>query len=86
MALADQVAGHRLGLINPYLYALSTAHARGVVDITEGNNTVSFPQNGHLDTVKGFSALPGYDLASGVGTVNAASFVPELAYLGRHNY
>ena len=26
---------------------------------------------------------PGYDLASGVGTVNAASFVPQLAYLGQ---
>ena len=86
VALADQVAGHRLGLINPYLYALSAAHAKGVVDITKGNNTVSFTQNGHLYTVEGFSALPGYDLASGVGTVNAASFVPELAYLGRHYY
>ena len=47
---------------------------------------MSFPQNGHLYTVKGFGAVPGYDLASGVGTVNAASFVPELAYLGRHYY
>ena len=84
VALADQVAGHRLGLINPYLYELSAAHASGIVDITKGNNTVSFTQNNHLYTVKGFSAAPGYDLASGVGTVNAAAFVPELAYLGRH--
>jgi hypothetical protein len=29
--------------------------------------------------VQGFPALPGYDLASGVGTVDAAKFVPELA-------
>ena len=85
VALTDQVAGHKLGLINPYLYELSAAHAPGVVDITQGNNTVSFVQNGHTYTVKGFSALPGYDLASGVGTVNAAAFVPELAYLGRHH-
>ena len=84
VALADQVAHHRLGLINPYLYELSAAHAPGIVDITKGNNTVSFTQNSHLYTVKGFSAAPGYDLASGVGTVNAAAFVPELAYLGRH--
>ena len=84
VALADQVAHHRLGLINPYLYELSAAHAPGIVDVTEGNNTVSFTQNNHLYTVKGFSAAPGYDLASGVGTVNAAAFVPELAYLGRH--
>ena len=45
VALADQVAGHSLGLINPALYALSAAHAPGLVDVTEGNNTVSFIQN-----------------------------------------
>ena len=79
MALADQVAHHPLGLINPALYALSAEHAPGLVDITQGNNTVSFTQNGTNYTVPGFDALPGYDLASGVGTVNAARFVPELA-------
>jgi subtilase family serine protease len=84
VALADQVAGHPLGLINPSLYALSAARAPGIVDVTDGNNTVSFTQNNHQYTVSGFSAAPGYDLASGVGTVNAASFVPELAYLGGH--
>ncbi len=84
VALADQVAAHPLGLINPYLYELSAARAKGIVDVTKGNNTVSFTQNNHLYTVKGFSAAPGYDLASGVGTVNAASFVPELAHLGRN--
>ena len=47
---------------------------------------MSFPQNNHLYTVRGFNAAPGYDLASGVGTVDAAFFVPELAYLGRHYY
>ena len=86
VALADQVAGHKLGLINPYLYELSAAHAPGIVDITKGNNTVTFLQNGHTYTVQGFSALPGYDLASGVGTVNAAAFVPELAHLGRNSW
>jgi subtilase family serine protease len=79
VALADQVAGHSLGLINPALYFLSAVHAPGLVDITQGNNTVSFTQNGKSYTVPGFSARPGYDLASGVGTVNAALFVPELA-------
>jgi hypothetical protein len=34
-----------------------------------------------VPTVTGFSARPGYDLASGVGTINAARFVPELAHL-----
>jgi subtilase family serine protease len=78
VALADQVAGHSLGLINPALYAMSAAHAPGLVDVTQGNNTVSFLQP-TLVTVKGYAAGPGYDLASGVGTVDAALFVPELA-------
>jgi subtilase family serine protease len=78
VALADQVAHHSLGLINPALYRLLAEHAPGLVDVTKGNNTVAFTQNGHLFTVPGFSAGPGYDLASGVGTINAALFVPEL--------
>jgi subtilase family serine protease len=79
VALADQVAGHPLGVINPYLYQLSARHAPGIVDVVTGNNTVSFRQGGKLYTVHGFPARPGYDLASGVGTVNAPDFVQELA-------
>jgi subtilase family serine protease len=79
VALADQVAGRPLGLINPALYALSAAKAPGIVDVTAGNNSVEFVQNNALVYVKGYNAGPGYDLASGVGTVNAALFVPELA-------
>ena len=52
-----------------------------MVDVTSGNNTVTFSQNGQTYTVQGYSARPGYDLASGVGTVNGAAFVPELAFL-----
>jgi subtilase family serine protease len=84
VALADQAAGHSLGLINPALYKLSAGHAPGIVDITKGSNTVSFKQGGKKHTVKGFRAVPGYDLASGVGTVNAAVFVPELVNLLSH--
>jgi subtilase family serine protease len=79
VALTDQVARHSVGFINPALYALSAERAPGLVDITHGNNTVGFTQNGTLYTVQGYSAGRGYDLASGVGTVNAALFVPELA-------
>jgi subtilase family serine protease len=84
VALADQVAGHPLGLINPALYKLSAEHAPGIVDVTSGNTTVSFTQNGKLYTVKGASAKRGYDLASGVGTINGAYFVPELAWAAGH--
>jgi subtilase family serine protease len=86
VALADQVAGHPLGLINPALYKLEAEHARGIVDVTAGNNTVSFDQ-GTGDqgtgagpvTVKGYPAGKGYDLVTGVGTVDAQQFVYELA-------
>jgi subtilase family serine protease len=80
VALADQVAGHPLGLINPALYALKAEHAPGLVPVTIGNNTVSFTQNGKLYTVHGYSASAGYSMSAGVGTVNAALFVPELAW------
>jgi hypothetical protein len=47
--------------------------------VREGSNTITFVQGGKRYTVRGFAARPGYDLVSGVGTVNAAYFVPELA-------
>ncbi len=84
VALADQVAGHPLGLINPALYRLAAARQPGITDVTKGNNTVSFTQNNQQDTIQGFSARPGYDLATGLGTVNAPYFVPELARLAGH--
>jgi subtilase family serine protease len=81
VALADQVAGHRLGLINPALYKLGwlSQHGdshTGLVDITTGNNS--------FGGVTGFDAVPGYDLASGWGTINAAKFVPALAAAASH--
>jgi subtilase family serine protease len=81
VAQAAQVAGHPLGLVNPKLYSMLAYHARGLVDVTSGNNTVSFIQGtpATTDTVQGYSAQPGYDLVTGVGTLNAAQFVPELA-------
>jgi subtilase family serine protease len=86
VALANQWSvqhhGHLVGPINPALYRMSAmGKAAGIVDVTSGNNTVSFSQGGTVHTVTGFAARPGYDLASGVGTVDAARFVPELAAL-----
>jgi subtilase family serine protease len=84
VALADQVAGHPLGVINPLLYRMSAQHLPGIVDIVTGNSTMSFRQGGKLRTVHGFRARPGYDLASGVGTINAPLFVHELAKAAAH--
>ena len=71
VALADQVAGHRLGFLNNRIYALANRPGGGVADITIGNNSFGGAQ--------GFQAVPGYDLASGVGTVHADRFVLALA-------
>jgi subtilase family serine protease len=79
VALADQVAGHSLGLINPKLYQLSASHAPGLVDVTSGNNQVTFTQGGKTYTIAGFPARKGYDLVTGVGTVNARYLAFELA-------
>ena len=86
VALADQAAHRTLGLINPELYRMAALGAAGIVDVRTGNNTVSFRQGKprHLYTVHGFAAGRGYDLVTGVGTVNAPAFVRELAWLGSH--
>ncbi len=84
VALADQVAGHPLGLINPALYRLAAEGKPGIVDVTSGDNTVSFTQDGREQMVTGFGARPGYNLATGLGTVNAPYLVPELARLAGH--
>lgn len=78
VALADQVAHHGLGCINPALYAMQAAHDPGIVDVTQGDNTVSFFTGHQEHTVTGYTAAPGYDLVSGVGTVDVERFVPEL--------
>jgi hypothetical protein len=54
--------------------------------VTRGNTSVSFRQGAgnKLSTVKSFTAVRGYDLASGVGTVNGPAFVTELAMMASH--
>jgi subtilase family serine protease len=78
VALADQMAGERLGFLNTRLYELGLQHAPGIVDVTSGDNTFTFDST----TITGFTAGAGYDLASGWGTVDAALFVPQLASSG----
>jgi subtilase family serine protease len=80
VAMADQVAGGPLGNINKALYSIP--YGGGLTDVTSGNNGIGPFTNsdGKTYDVPGFSAGPGYDLASGLGTVDdAARFVPALA-------
>lgn len=76
VALADQAAGHRLGLLNAQLYLDGALQpylgARtGLVDVTAGDNS--------FEGVTGYPAKPGYDLATGWGTVDVTKFVHALA-------
>jgi subtilase family serine protease len=79
VAMADQLAGRPLGLLNDALYRLRDRS--GVVDVTQGNNDIGpfVNSDGQTYHVPGFTAGPGYDLASGLGTIDAARFVPALA-------
>lgn len=67
-ALADAsaaCAGHSIGFLNPGLYrAAAGDFAANFHDVTLGDNS--------FDSVAGFAAAPGYDMASGLGTPAAS--------------
>jgi subtilase family serine protease len=73
-AIANQMAGHPLGFINPGLYKLATSanYQQDFHDITQGDNTNA--QAG----VKGYSAAAGWDPVTGLGTPNAEKLIPDL--------
>jgi subtilase family serine protease len=79
-AIANQAAGHRLGPINPTLYALGRSSSESSMfhDVTVGNNSVGAPFN-----ITGFSAGPGWDPATGWGSPKANNLVPALAAASR---
>ena len=79
VALADQRAGRPLGPITPLLYHLARTGDPGIIDVQGPGNT--FSRGG--TTVLGFPAGPGYDMVTGLGTIDAARFVPDLAELAR---
>jgi subtilase family serine protease len=81
VAIAAQIAGHPLGNLNPRLYALAAlGDSAGIVDVTRGDNTFTLVQGGKpLFTVPGYAAGPGYDMASGLGTIDAPRFTHALA-------
>jgi hypothetical protein len=71
--------GGRRRLVHGRRNQRSDPELAGIVDVTKGSNSVAFTQNGRTFAVRGYRAGPGYDLVTGVGTINAARFVPELA-------
>ncbi len=74
VAIADQINGGGLGLINPALYKLAAtpaSYAAGFFDVTVGNNQAD-------PTVPGYHAGTGWDPVTGLGTPNAANLLPAL--------
>ena len=70
VAVAAQSCGiARLGFINPALYQMNTA-GTGFIDVTSGSNDVF--------GIGSYNAGPGYDMASGLGSPNGASFISGL--------
>jgi subtilase family serine protease len=76
VALADQLAGHRLGLVNPALYRLAAEHAPGIVPIYLGNNTVSFPLTESASTL-----TPGWGPPPGVAGTLTGTLTGEAGTL-----
>jgi len=79
MAITDQLAGRRLGNINPSLYSISLLSGSAYHDIADGSNN-SVP-DGNGGTITGFTAVPGYDMATGIGSPIASVLSPLLATL-----
>jgi subtilase family serine protease len=76
MAIANQVAGHPLGFINPTLYKLaaSSAYMQDFHDITTGDNSVN---HGSVQ-VQGYPAVTGWDPVTGLGTPVLDKLLPNL--------
>jgi subtilase family serine protease len=74
VAIADQIAGHGLGQINPTLYRLadSANYSTFFYDVTTGNNQAD-------PSIPGYPATTGWDPVTGLGTPDAATLVPALA-------
>jgi len=67
-------------LRNPPRYAAAQHGGDGLTDITSDDNTATFTNgNGVTYTVTGFNAVPGYDLASGLGTPDGSAFAQAFA-------
>jgi subtilase family serine protease len=77
IALADQEAGHPLGVVNTAIYQIGSGplYHKAFHDVTSGNNTVV--ANGV--TITGYQTGPGWDPVTGWGSPDAQVLVPLLA-------
>jgi subtilase family serine protease len=72
--IADQKAGHSLGYLNTALYHIGQAqshYAASFFDVTSGNNQID-------PSIPGFSAGPGWDATTGLGSPMSDGLVSYL--------
>ncbi|MGO8758512.1 MAG: S8 family serine peptidase [Terracidiphilus sp.] len=81
-AIADQVAHHDLGFISNSLYELGQFSGNpfsAFHDITSGNNSAGeYDASNNLILIPGYSAGPGWDPDTGIGTPKAGNLLTEL--------
>ena len=87
-ALADQqMSGHRLGLLSPSLYRIARRVPRAFTDVRAGNNgyLARSGRHSHHTCRSGgrpgrpcYRAAPGYDMATGLGSPQAADLITAL--------
>lgn len=72
-ALADQIAGHDLGFLNPALYAIAADPAEYKADFYDPVNNTN-----QTSPIPGWPASTGWDAVTGLGTPDVASLIPDL--------
>lgn len=79
IAIADQKTVYNLGFVNAGLYRIGqfrNHYSASFFDVTTGNNAV--PASSGQPAIPGFSAGPGWDAATGLGSPNADQMVNDL--------
>jgi subtilase family serine protease len=83
IAIADQLAGGRVGNINKTLYKLGKKNQGAYFhDVTTGDNSVATDPSTPGTPITGFSATGGFDEATGWGSPIAGALLPAIATPG----
>jgi uncharacterized protein (TIGR03437 family) len=77
LLMNEYLGANGLGNINPNLYKLASSTSNIFHDITTGSNFISCVAgtNGCVGGTLGYSAGPGYDMVTGLGSVNAYNLI-----------
>jgi subtilase family serine protease len=81
VAIADQLNGGGLGLINPALYKVASnpaQYAADYFDVVQTGDATHINNNQEDPSIPGYPVSPGWDPVTGLGTPNAAALIPDL--------